>query len=70
VIESRESLDNTNLLPAANLLRDIAYIARRRWSSIFALMLKFRNAQCREDSDRLFALLGVSLDVELQKEPA
>ena len=50
--------------PAAALLHDLYDATRTRWSGIFPLLLKFRSAQCIDDRDRLFALLGVSNDVE------
>lgn len=44
--------------------RDIG-LTRTSTSTIFLLLIEFRHAQCQNDSDRLFALLSVSNDVEL-----
>ncbi|KAH7084232.1 heterokaryon incompatibility protein-domain-containing protein [Paraphoma chrysanthemicola] len=57
------------LLPASNLLRGLAKTKATRWSGIFSLLLRFHATECHDDRDRLYALLGVSSDVELQDEP-
>jgi hypothetical protein len=60
---------NMTLFPAAGLLRGLSETKKTRWSGIFPLLLKFHSAECHDDRDRLFALLGVSSDVELRDEP-
>jgi hypothetical protein len=54
----------TALPPAASVIRDISDATRTRGSGIFSLMLKFHAAQCGDDRDRLFALLGIAVDVD------
>jgi hypothetical protein len=51
---------NAALLPAASVVRDISDASRTRGSGIFPLMLNFHAAQCGDDRDRLFALLGIA----------
>lgn len=54
------------LLPAARVVRDIFDATRTKGSGIFSLMLKFYAAQCSDDPDRLFALLGIANDVDVK----
>ncbi|KAH7071943.1 heterokaryon incompatibility protein-domain-containing protein, partial [Paraphoma chrysanthemicola] len=66
VVNDGRSAEATELRPAANLLRGLAETKATRWSGIFPLLLKFHATECYDDRDRLYALLGVSSDVELK----
>jgi hypothetical protein len=51
-------------MPGTAFLRDLSDPTRPRLSSILSLLVKYNHAQCGDDRDRIFALLGVSNDVE------
>jgi hypothetical protein len=57
-------LARPDLMPGTTFLRDLSDPTRLRSSSIFPLLVKYNHAQCGDDRDRIFALLGVSNDIE------
>jgi hypothetical protein len=55
----------SSTLPGAALPRDLADSIK---PGIFSLLLKFHHAQCGDDRDRIFALLGISNDTDTKMQ--